>query len=104
MKKLVFLALMAPFFVNAEFYSGNEIKSRCNESKGSFLEGLCYGYITGVIDSHSSVFVCPPATVTAQQAVDMVRKYITENPAQLHKSADTIVTMAIAKDFPCKKK
>jgi alanine-alpha-ketoisovalerate/valine-pyruvate aminotransferase len=39
-----------------------------------------------------------------QQAVDIVKKYINENPAQLHKSADTIVTMAIAKDFPCKKK
>jgi hypothetical protein len=104
MKRILFLVLMTPFFVKAEFYSGNEIKSRCNEPKGSYLEAICFGYVSGVIDTNSGVFVCPPSSVTLQQAVDIVKKYINENPAQLHKSADTIVTMAIAKDFPCKKK
>jgi alanine-alpha-ketoisovalerate/valine-pyruvate aminotransferase len=90
--------------VSAEFYSGNEIKSRCNEPKGSYLEAICFGYVSGVIDSNSNSYVCPAPSITVQQAADIVKKYINENPAQLHKPADFIVTLAIAKDFPCKKK
>lgn len=49
-------------------------------------------------------FIAPPSKVTLGQMTDVVIKYMNENPAQLHKSADSIVVSAISKDFPCGKR
>jgi|LauGreDrversion4_2_1035121.scaffolds.fasta_scaffold973333_2 hypothetical protein len=87
------------------FYTGNELRTKCNsEIKGSFERGECYGFIAGVVEAQSGVFVCLPSGVTLGQVTEMVKKYINENPAQLHKSGDIIVNSAIIKDFPCRKK
>jgi len=104
MKRILLLVLMTPIFVHAEFYSGNELKENCNKPSSSFGRGLCHGYVAGIIDAGSGILFCVPSNATLGQTTDMVIKYINENPAQLHNSADRIVVSAIAKDFPCKKR
>jgi Rap1a immunity proteins len=85
------------------FYSGNQLKTYCNSSN-YFEDGMCMGYISGVSDSFSGVFFCPPSGVTLGQMKAMVKKYMDETPAKLHESASDVVVAALKKDFSCKKK
>ncbi len=105
MKKLLIATILLTLSAqsNAEFYSGNELKTKCNDSN-AFEKGLCMGYIAAVIDAYSGLYICPPSNSTLGQSTDMVKKYMSDNPSQLHRSADVIVTSAMSKDFPCKKK
>lgn len=103
MKKILFVTLLIPSFVHAGFYSGNELKEQCNKTTGSYNRGICHGYVSAVIDIGDNILFCLPGNVTLGQMSDLVIKYMNENPAQLHKSADSIAVSAISKDFPCKK-
>ncbi len=104
MKKLLLFILIAPSFVQAQFYSGNQLKEQCNKATGSYGRGVCHGYVAGINDAGGDILFCTPSNVTLGQITDMVIKYINENPAQLHNSADRIVISAISKDFPCNKR
>jgi len=105
--KYLFFAItlfLTCFIAKAEFYTGNELKKHCENSSNPVSTSFCIGYVAGVVDAQTNIMVCPPTNSTVGQMEAIVKKYISENPSQLHKSADTVVTIAIAKDFPCKKK
>lgn len=104
MKKIIF-TMLALFTgsAHADFYTGNKLKSLCN-SQNYVESSVCIGYTVGITDSFSGYLFCPPAEVTAGQLVEMVKKYMNENPAKLHEPSSSIVVDAIKKDFPCKKK
>ena len=104
MRKILLFTLLIPSFVHAGFYSGNELKEQCNKPTGSYNRGICHGYVASTIDMGEDLLFCPPSKVTLGQMTDVVIKYMNENPAQLHKSADSIVVSAISKDFPCGKR
>ncbi len=104
MKKLIFLTfVLFSASVKADFYTGNKLKTLCN-SQNYVESSVCMGYVNGVTDSFSGYLICLPPDVTTGQLVDMVKKYMNDNPAKLHEPSTSIVIDAIKKDFPCKKK
>ncbi len=64
------------------------------------------GYTIGVADSNSFLICAPggPGGVTQGQFTDIVKKYLNDNPAQLHRDADVLVLDALTQAFPCPKK
>ena len=94
------LLLFFPIICLAEFKSGNELKTICNESD-AFSRGNCLGYITAVVDTFNQKSFCPPSTVTAGQVESISKKYLNEYPERLHFSADSLVKDAMSRAFPC---
>jgi hypothetical protein len=95
-----------PFLDNAAaFIGGNQLNEDCT-SASRFDQGFCAGYIIAVADMAQglkSIDVCLPKDVVIQQAVDVIKKYLADNPAARHYSAYTIVIAALNAAFPCPK-
>ena len=116
MKRIILAALVGVLVIstaNAEFFSGNQLFTDCNGERPDEEAG-CSGYIMGAMDTIISLQrgkllddrfqnVCLPEGVTAGQLVSIVKKYLTENPAERHFAASRIVVIGIRKAFPCKK-
>ncbi len=118
MKKMIALAAVA-----ASLFSGsaraNDFKSTDYESGNSLLTHIkeCYpavdaigcgyamGYIAGTIISaqRNLISMCVPNGVPVSQLLDIVQKYLNENPGMRHNSASDLVVVAVVKAFPCKK-
>ena len=105
MKSIVFLiTLFFSFstYAQTQFETGNKLKADCDKSDGSFSASYCFGYIIGAADANASS-ICTPSRVTKGQVFDIVKKYLNDNPAQLHKDADVLVLNALQQAFPCPK-
>ena len=88
------------------FVNGNQLVSDCRQNETSLQSVFCYGYIVGVFDKQSwdttsDLRSCPPEGVTAGQTVAIVKKFLEENPENLHYDAASLVTFALAQAFPC---
>ncbi|MGB7655220.1 MAG: Rap1a/Tai family immunity protein [Novosphingobium sp.] len=90
--------------------SGNTFLQHCRDANSgkpgvSSLDfGLCYGYLAGIVDGDSlgeHPHVCRPNGVTNGQAMDVVLKFLEDNPADRHYSAGPLVLLALMKAFPC---
>jgi len=103
MKRLVLALALFAGAAHADFKNGNKLLEDMNET-GSLSIGIVLGYVTGVIDATAGSLHCPPATSTAGQARDIVRKYLEENPAYRHLSASVLIEVALARHWPCEKK
>ena len=73
--------------------------------------GLCIGYIMGVSDMaldylafapNAKRTYCLPSEVHPDQLVMVVKKYLEDNPAQLHLPAGVLTTHALTAAFPCR--
>lgn len=74
----------------AGYYDGNELLNACepgsSETGRGITEGLCMGYIAGVVDDFAALRLvqkktsCIPRNVTVGQLKDVVVKYLKENP------------------------
>ena len=85
------------------YRNGNQLYSDCKT--GGSTEQICYGYIMGVADvlaGQGANTVCVPQEVTANQLVDVVKKYMTDHPEFRHLSGPSEVTEALAEAFGCK--
>jgi hypothetical protein len=96
-----------PTFVDnpPAFISGNQLHEDCTSANRAD-QGFCGGYITAVADMAQglkSIDVCLPKDVVIQQSVDVIKKYLADNPAARHYSAYTIVIAALNAAFPCPK-
>jgi hypothetical protein len=100
-------AVDSPFVENSQaFVTGNDLYRWCTARAGSFLEGSCYGFIQGASDLANGlaiVNVCLPHGVTVQEVADVVKKYLTDHPAERHYIAFTTVIAALSAAFPCPK-
>jgi len=85
----------------AAILSGNKLLESCELDDASFRDGVCYGYVFGVFDVMQDVKVCEPVGVTGKQLTGIVRKYLKENPENLHLNAAFLVTLALSEVFPC---
>jgi len=83
----------------AAILSGNKLLESCELDDASFRDGVCYGYVFAVYDMVGPV--CTPASVKGEQLVNIVRKYLKENPEDLHHKAAVIVNFALSQVFPC---
>jgi hypothetical protein len=104
---LVLLSAATSYGANA-YTAGNELQEwfvnseRGSESNKALFAGLSSGYVNGVVDVANTFFFCTDANTTRGQFIDIVRKYLANNPEKRHLSANSIVVEAMAKAFPCR--
>lgn len=102
--------------------NGNSLAEFCKERpKPTSLEwfhfGMCGGYILGVKDFEETTKLalkaakmedkrdlkfCVDQRVTNGQLVDVVNKFLKDNPDLLHLNAAMLIVGALAHSFPCK--
>jgi hypothetical protein len=110
MKQLIIaLALLLSMSAQATFMNGNELLSHC-ESDGVFEDGVCNGYIIGVVDSHNATMLltrnkpifCLPDDTTEGQTRKVFVKYLNQRPADRHFDASGLVLASFIDAIPCK--
>lgn len=88
----------------ADSTTGNQLFGWCSE-KNIYLEGLCTGYIRGVVDVELAIelkaFCFPAHRITIKQTTDLVVQYLNANPEGRQLPAPEIIAAAIAQSFPC---
>lgn len=89
-----------------EFKSGNEIKIGLEgwvdkNSTEYVRDGVAFGYVIGVHDALSGVAVCSGENVTQGQVINVVLKFMRQNPEILDRSADQVVAAALKAVWPC---
>jgi Ssp1 endopeptidase immunity protein Rap1a len=92
--------------------TGNELKAWMNEGEaveaarpGAKLlkAGQYMGYVAGVGEALDGLAWCSRPGVTLGQTMDVVSKYLRDNPEKLHEPAGLLVLNALGNAFPCKK-
>ncbi|WP_085724682.1 Rap1a/Tai family immunity protein [Pseudomonas sp. R37(2017)] len=125
-KMMCTLTLLASGWTGFVLANGNVLLQQCQDAlnvvdggagKSAFGGGVCLGKIEGTLDgiemargyySASSgktlpPFICPPESVTKEQQLRIVVKYLKENPEKLHQHEVTSIALAMASAFPCGK-
>lgn len=107
MKKwLLILALSFILPINANAMTGSELKKyliEFNSSSTSPWGPYGVGYVLGVADAMSSIYICAPS-VTNKELTSVVLAYLFGNSDKLDKSADILVVRALSAKWPCEKK
>lgn len=98
----ILLAALLATSAHADFKSGNELLDNINHDN-YYNKGHALGYISGVIDGYSGIFICPPGAITGGQAQDIVKNYLVQNPSLRHQGASGLIYNAMVEFFPCKK-
>lgn len=113
---LLIATISSSFTMAKDTGSGNHLLNACNtfmsDSKQGMLysEGLDAGYCVGlvsgiaetIIGSDNPTACFPKSSVTREQAVRVVVKYLNNHPEQLHLSASSLVMVSFEEAFPCK--
>jgi hypothetical protein len=92
---------------------GNELYKDCTASTNTSF-GFCYGYVAAIADAARGnvtlngvsggvygVKHCLAKEITMKEAVDIVLRWLAQNPETRHSGASTIVATALAEAFPC---
>lgn len=104
--------------------TGNDLLQRCSHPeiragdvvpaaelvKNARDNGMCVGYIAGVSDQALNLLYiantkrnyCLQSGVTSTQLVMVVKKYLEDNPSQLHLPAGPLTLHALTEAFPCR--
>jgi hypothetical protein len=101
-----FAVAAAPVRAAGEFKTGNEVKVGLEgwvdkQSTEYVRDAVAFGYVIGVHDALSGTLVCSGANVTQGQVIEVVLKYMRNNPEVLDQSADRVVTAALKTVWPC---
>lgn len=83
------LLLAGPVMAADYSGSGNELLSNCAQPLGSYLSGLCLGYISGA--SYFSPGYCQPQGVTQAQVRDIVLQYLLLHPEIRQEEAGALI-------------
>ena len=125
-KLICMLAVLITGWTGHVSADGNLLLQQCKDAltvmdggvgKSAFGGGVCMGKIDGALDGIEmsrgyysalsgktlSPFICRPETVTKEQQLRIVVKYLTDNPEKLHQNDVTSIAMAMAFAFPCVK-
>jgi len=103
------LAISAPPAL-ANYLTGKDLYADCSKPQGSFSQGFCSGYISGVVDAieHYQVSkgaeksVCVPKEASIGQVKELVVRYLTQHPGERNNAASSLVWDAVRNSFPCK--
>jgi hypothetical protein len=123
MKKLALLLVVASLLVASPvmagpFMNGNDLQKYCSimdqpSDSHSMIDaqhmGICFGFIEAFNDFHSSLLTlddfvplfCIPEKATVSQLIQVVSKYLKENPEKLHLDASYLIIHALREAFPC---
>lgn len=119
-------ALLVTGWTGHVLADGNLLLQQCKDAltvldggvgKSAFGGGVCLGKIDGALDGiemsrgyYSGLsgktlppFICRPETVTKEQQLRIVVKYLKENPEKLHEPEVSSIALAMAFAFPCGK-
>jgi Ssp1 endopeptidase immunity protein Rap1a len=93
--------------------TGNALLQTLQDGKNDFIEGMAWGYIFAVAHTQTNLLPmlvpsgtsnsCPPGGVTNKQIIDIVRRYLEDNPETRHEAAYVLISRALVKSFPCPK-
>lgn len=102
----VALTVSLPAEAAGEFKTGNEIKTGLegwvrDNSTETVRDAVAFGYVIGVHDALSGSVICSGDNVTQGQVVQVVLKYMRNNPEVLDQSADRVITSALKAVWPC---
>jgi hypothetical protein len=112
MRMVVFLiGLVVVFSGSAQATSGNELLSRCKAQnhERTWCLGYLQGFHNGLVIADAlglrllggtSVY-CMPPNVTVGQIVDVVVRFLEQNPAIRHENAEWLTLAALTHAFPC---
>jgi len=99
MRYAILLSALLALPVHAEFKDGNKLLAQL---QGTLMEqSNAMGYITGIHDTMLGVSHCSPDNVTVGQVSDMVRSYLSNVPAERHRTGDVIVMHVLKTAWPC---
>lgn len=87
---------------SAAFMTGNNLDDLCRNGNRSIVMGYAVG-ITDFLEGTAPEAICIPEGVPAKQVVDILCKYVDENPKDRHLSGDYMVILSLSESFPCKK-
>lgn len=96
---------------SAQFMSGNDLLQDLKRLRVSrevstvtpsdFAGGKARGFVMGVHDVARGYSVCTDVNVNATQVEDIAFDYLERNADTRHKTAASIVLVALAEKFPC---
>lgn len=101
MKKLLIGLLFVPLMAHAEFKTGNQLYTDIT-SDSVVNQMVALGYIMGIADITRGKAQCGPASATAGQLMDMVKKHLQDFPNMRHYTADIIIMYVLGQAWPCK--
>jgi len=111
MKKVLLAIALATGAGNALALSGNDLLEYARAREGN-LEisinvlrgGVWIGFIHGTAATLMEIDprVCLPTGSTNGQWAAVVKQYLEQNPAQLHRPAHNLVREALQRAFPCR--
>jgi hypothetical protein len=113
--------------VASQTSQGNDLLEACSMPDNLAAEGYCIGYVVGAIEgmklgavsvlafiapeqsgvehldrmSNIALNFCIPADASNRQLVEVVVKYLRENPETRHETARTLIHSALVESFPC---
>jgi hypothetical protein len=90
----------------AGFVDGNKLHQDCS-SMLNVLDSSCAAYVSAVADTLEQAPVarrraCLPAGAKLSQAVDVVKRWLADNPQLRHLPGPEVVATALERAFPCK--
>lgn len=90
----------------AGFVDGNKLHQDCS-SMLNVLDSSCAAYVSAVADMLEQAPVarhraCLPPGAKLSQAVDVVKRWLADNPQSRHLPGPEVVAIALERAFPCK--
>jgi hypothetical protein len=106
LRLLLVLMLLFASPVRAGFDSGNSLHNACSGSEGEYGKAYCMGYSVGVADimvytTLDGWKACIPEGATRGQVMDIVTRWLANNPQKRHYNASGLVAQALEEAFPC---
>ena len=103
--KILLIAALVAVSMNVQaddVWAGNNLKDFCDEDL--FACSVYTGGVTDLTQFHPypQLTFCTPKGVTYGQMGEVVKKYLTDNPARLHRPAAELVLESMFEAFPCK--
>jgi len=110
--KLAHILIIGSGMVSPAFaLTGNDLHRWCMMPHDSVLLGQCRGYIAGSVESYVAVDVrdlradsisyCFEDGVTTEQVIDVVIKWLKDNPKNRHHDAQLVVADALLENYMC---
>lgn len=83
--------------------TGSDLLELC-ENGDDYSDGLCLGFVIGVLDISFDTRLYCLEKATNKQIVMVIVKWMRTNPEELHFPAKWIVAKALFNVFPCREK
>jgi hypothetical protein len=89
------------------YYNGETLYRECTGEPHA--QSRCLGYVAGVADMLAAALArgdvtiaCVPAEVTADEARDVVVRFLRDSPQSRHRAAASLIELALGDAYPCR--